>query len=170
MACRFYRHATGQRQSGLNRVKASVFRRWPESLGLYPKSKPPVITGGFDFGDSSRAGGEAGRVSKKRIPPGRSPPAVRGHAKLIQGYARAATDFVDGMGPCPRRMGWLTAAVRFVAGRRASPRSCGRCARGSRARWSARSPPASASRPRRCFPRARSAAARSGRPRPDRSR
>lgn len=49
MACRFYRHATGQRQSGLNRVKASVFRRWPESLGLYPKSKPPVITGGFDL-------------------------------------------------------------------------------------------------------------------------
>ncbi len=42
-------HATGQRQSGLNRVKASVFRRWPESLGLYPKSKPPVITGGFDL-------------------------------------------------------------------------------------------------------------------------
>lgn len=60
MACRFYRHATGQRQSGLNRVKASVFRRWPESLGLYPKSKPPVITGGFDLrGDVLKYGMDA---------------------------------------------------------------------------------------------------------------
>ena len=42
-ASRFDRPATGQRQSGLNRVKASAFRRWPASLGLRPKSKPPAM-------------------------------------------------------------------------------------------------------------------------------
>ncbi|WP_207747781.1 hypothetical protein, partial [[Clostridium] symbiosum] len=40
--------ATSQGHSGLNRVKASVFRRWPV-LSLYRGEQTTRLTGGHDF-------------------------------------------------------------------------------------------------------------------------
>jgi len=40
--------ATSQRQCGLNKVKASVFRRWPVTLGLLALVQTTRLTGGYD--------------------------------------------------------------------------------------------------------------------------